>query len=712
MKIFLPLPPPASTDQEEFALASAYHKFLWLVASITVLSTMTMSFIYPEDITRWLLLVAIVELSCFVGIFLNSRGNTRPAIWASYVAFWITATLFSLIVPDLAFFSAVAYVLIVVASGLLLGRRAGLGFAVLCGLTELLLYSSGKMGIKSPFQGHYRFLDLSLSWLFLFVAATFPSLAIMGIRKALRDSKEELSELQQARKTLQESEKRYWLLVDNSPDAILLHDDGKVMYLNPAGTKLIGGTSPNEVIGRSLPDFLDPDSWEKTRSDINDLLSTGEPTPPRRGKISRSDNSIAEVEIASSISEHSGKLVIQTVMRDVTERVRLEQQLLQSQRLEELGQLVGGVAHDLNNILGVVLGHNQLVERWKADPQKLSKSLEAANRAARRGTGLVRQLLTFAKKVEFALEPVAVNKVLEEMADLIKETFPEKITLALQLADKLPLIRADSNQLHQVLLNLCVNARDAMPAGGMLTISTAMTDRDAVRKRFPEAEATEYVRVAVADTGTGIERQNMRRIFEPYFTTKTDGKGTGLGLSVAYGIVKAHHGFINVESEVGKGTKFITYLPVPHHGIEPPRPVPEKEKVTEAKGHGETVLVVEDDESVQEYVKAMLEANGYKVLMAQDGVEALQFFREHRGEISMVITDMGLPKMDGTQVMAELKAITPQVKIIFTSGYVDPEAKANAIKAGAADFLPKPCEADEFLARIRCALEKDGKFEE
>ena len=393
------------------------------------------------------------------------------------------------------------------------------------------------------------------------VAATFPSLAIKGIRKALRDSKEELSELQRAKRTLEESEVRYRLLVDGSPDAIFIHDDSMLTYVNPVGLKLVGVRSLAEAVGKSLFDFLHPESRSVMSDDLSALPGVDGPMPLRRAKVVRPDGSPRQVEAVRCIADHSGKPHIQTIMRDVTKQAILEGELLQSQKLAALGQMVGEVAHDLSNIMG----HTDLMEKWRTDPDRFSKSFQAARTAGSRGAGLVKQLLAFARKDESVKEPVAVNKAVEEVAGLLKETFPERISLRLRLVPTLPEIHADPNQLYQVLLNLCVNARDAMPSGGILTISTSRIDEYAPKERFADADAREYVAISVADTGVGIETEVIGRIFEPFFTTKRDGHGTGLGLSVVSGIVKAHNGFIDVRSEVGHGAEFLIYLPVTDH---------------------------------------------------------------------------------------------------------------------------------------------------
>lgn len=386
---------------------------------------------------------------------------------------------------------------------------------------------------------------------------------------------------------------------------------------------------------------------------------------------------------------------------DETGERQLEEELFQSQRLEALGTLVGGIAHDFNNILSVITGHVSLMERWRTNPERFMKSFEAVKKATERGAGTARQLLTFARKVEVVTERVRIGDVIKEIVELLKATFPEKIVFDVKIEGDIPSIPADSNQIHQALLNLCVNARDAMLKGGTISIVVKKIGRRDLNEHFPEVEADQYVKVTVSDTGSGMNHEILGHIFEPFFTTK-GGRGTGLGLSVVYGIMKAHSGLIDVETRVGQGTTFSLYFPVPPQTIETLSG--EKERVESPNGHGEVILAIEDEEPLRDILKAILEESGYKVLLAPDGIRGLQIYRDHLNEINLVLLDMGLPEMSGAEVLAGLLLLNPHVKVISASGYLEPEVEADAFEIGALDFLPKPYKVEELLMKVHRAL--------
>lgn len=386
------------------------------------------------------------------------------------------------------------------------------------------------------------------------------------------------------------------------------------------------------------------------------------------------------------------------------EEERLRQKLFQAQKMESIGTLAGGIAHDFNNILGIILGYISLLERGKVEPEKFSMTIETITKAVHRGTSLVRQLLTFARKTDVLFESVNVNATVEELAKMLMETFPKLITFSLKLEKGIPSITADSNQLHQALLNLCVNARDAMPSGGRLSMGTEIIMGSKLRERFSDAQEEKYVCISVADTGTGMDEATRSRIFEPFFTTKKLGRGTGLGLAVMYGVVKSHRGFIDVESEVGRGTTFNLYFPIQPRGIESFET--QKKEYGEVAGGTETLLVVEDEEMLLELEKTLFGGKGYRVLTARDGVEAIEVYSNHKDEIALVLTDMGLPKLGGWEAFQKMKEINPQVKVILASGYLDPNLKSEMLKAGAIDFVQKPYVPHELLRRIREMIDK------
>jgi CheY-like chemotaxis protein len=368
-----------------------------------------------------------------------------------------------------------------------------------------------------------------------------------------------------------------------------------------------------------------------------------------------------------------------------------------------VGTLAGGIAHDFNNILGIILGHATLLEHVVVDPAKFLKSREAIVNAVHRGASLVQQILTFARKTDVSIEAMNVNDVIVDLMRMLEETFPKTISFSLHLAPTAPLINADRTRIHQTLLNLCVNARDAMPEGGSLAISTHRTAGSRLRTRFPDASEHEYLCVRISDTGTGMDEATRQRLFEPFFTTKPIGKGTGLGLAVVHGIVKTHRGHIDVESTPGKGTAFRLYFPIPKtnhvssgetHDVDGDLP------------HGtETILVVEDEQPMRDLARGFLEAKGYRVLSATDGEEALSVFAHQRGSISLVFCDMGLPRLDGAATFLKMKELAPDVRCILVSGYLEPEVKADLLRAGAKAFVQKPYTPPELLRSVREALD-------
>ncbi len=400
---------------------------------------------------------------------------------------------------------------------------------------------------------------------------------------------------------------------------------------------------------------------------------------------------------------YEGKKAVLEIFQDITEQKRLQQELLQSQKMLSIGTLAGGIAHDFNNILGIILGYISIMQSIKDNPQKFSEGIHAIRQAVDRGAGLVRQILTFARKAEVSFEPLYIPDLVKELVSMLQQTFPKIITFQASFERQLPLINADYTQIHQALLNLCVNARDALPNGGEISIKAVTIPGEKTRERFPAAALTPYICVSISDTGIGMEEATRNRIFDPFFTTKEKGKGTGLGLSVVYGIVQAHRGFINCESHVGKGTAVHIYLPVPEEPATAERHVTKEESV--ATAGSETILLVEDEDLLLEMMETLLKTRGYGVLKAKDGIEAIELYKQHKDEISLVLTDMGLPKLTGIDEFEKLKEINPHIKLIFASGYLDPRAKDELLKAGAKGFLQKPYIIEEVLKKVREVLD-------
>lgn len=409
------------------------------------------------------------------------------------------------------------------------------------------------------------------------------------------------------------------------------------------------------------------------------------------------------VENAVGEFDPGGKLKnVRGYILDDTNRRKVQGELYQSQKLENLGTLVGGIAHDFNNVLAIISGHTSVINRARFDQERFDASVEAIKKATQRGAHVVKQLLTFARKVDLVTESVKVVDMVDEIIALCRETFGEKITFDVGVENGLPTIHADPNQLHQVLLNLCVNARDAMPNGGTLSITASKVNRGVLNGNFVDVEAQEYILLKVGDTGMGMTSDTLSHIFEPFFTTKKNGQGTGLGLSVVYGIIQSHHGFIDVRSTPGHGTTFSIYLPIPLQKLEDPAAV--VETFDDIKGSGETILVVEDEAPLRDFVETTLKDSGYNVLSAADGFEGAEIYARNQKRVDLILMDMGLPKMTGAKLLSVLKKLDPEVRVIAASGYLEPEIKVEIFEQGAVDFLSKPYMASEMLKKINHAL--------
>jgi PAS domain S-box-containing protein len=488
------------------------------------------------------------------------------------------------------------------------------------------------------------------------------------------------------------------LLIQTMPFGMdIVDEEGNVLFMSKAMKSLIG----TDATGKCCWQVYKDDKQQCNDCPLHEGISFGkldvlETTGVLDGRI---------FQISHIGMMYEGKKAMLEVFQDITEQKKLQQELMQSQKMLSIGTLAGGIAHDFNNILGIILGYSAILQSIKDNPQRFSDGIDAIKQAVDRGAGLVRQILTFARKTEIVFKPMSIHDIVRELISMLQQTFPRVITFHTSYDKQLPYINADPSQIHQALLNLCVNARDAMPHGGEIYIKTETISGKKLKENFSTADRDWYACVSVSDTGTGMDELTRNRIFDPFFTTKDKGKGTGLGLSVVYGIIQAHHGFIDVESEVGKGTIFRIYLPVPQDSSQTLESIVKGEEKTPG-GH-ETILLVEDEELLLNMMLLLLETHGYKVLTAKDGIEAIKVYVQHRDEIMLVVTDMGLPKLTGMDEFEKLKEINPQVKLIFASGYLEPEAKTELLNAGAKGFIQKPYVIEEVLLNIRKVLDEE-----
>ena len=514
---------------------------------------------------------------------------------------------------------------------------------------------------------------------------------------------EDVTEMRQAAAEVSASEIRHRKLFETAREVIWLLDgeSGEILDANPFTTEIFGYPR-GELVGRrpwDLPLYEEP---EEARIRFRETLREGFGFAPDVAMTTRDGREI-HIEKVSSAYTLGSRTVVQSNMRDLTERRRLEDELRQSQKLESIGRLAGGIAHDFNNILNIISAYCALLAKG-GDAARRAQSAEAIDKAVQRGAALVRQLLTFARREGTRFENVDLNALVRELASMISETFPKSIRIELDLVPALVPIRADPNQLHQALLNLCVNARDAMRDGGALKLTTAIASIDKLRTRFPVAREDRYVCVGVSDVGEGMDAATRSRIFEPFFSTKDAQNGSGLGLAVVYGIVNAHAGFIDVESEPAKGTAFSIYLPIRSPEEEKPEPEPEPEEAGAHPPSSGTILVVEDEEPLLDSMKALMESEGYRVLAAKDGVEAVELYRRHREEVAVVLADLGLPRLGGWEAFLEMKKMNPAVRAVFTSGTIESDQRAEMRKNGVEISVRKPFTETEMLGAVRRAL--------
>jgi CheY-like chemotaxis protein len=376
--------------------------------------------------------------------------------------------------------------------------------------------------------------------------------------------------------------------------------------------------------------------------------------------------------------------------------------------MESVGTLASGVAHDFNNLLNIISSYAAIMRLDGKNPASISEGVGVIEETVRRGATLVQQLMTLGRKSETKSEPVGLNSVVEKLANLLTETFSKGIVITLDLERALPAINGDENQLHQILLNLCVNARDALPEGGRISLKTETVSGEELRHRQPEAVAESYVLISVSDSGSGMDELTQRRIFEPFFTTKPVGQGTGLGLAVVYGIVKNHGGFIEVESQIGRGATFSIHLPIPNATAEQRSAGGANGRAPKPAGRGETILFVDDEERQLNVMRRFLESEGYNVLAARDGLEALATFERHKDEIAVAVLDLGLPKLGGWQAFQQMRKIRPELKALVASGFISADVEEEMAQGKLGGVIAKPYQLDDVLEKISRAIQRPG----
>jgi nitrogen fixation negative regulator NifL len=528
----------------------------------------------------------------------------------------------------------------------------------------------------------------------------------LAVKEDITERKRAAAVLEEKQELLRESETRYRQLVDLSPNAIFIGCEGRFVFINPAGLRLFGASRPEEVLNTPILARIHPDD----RPFVRDRMLAGDSWemagPPREERFVRLDGSTVNVEVAAAPFLLNNKRAGLVIVHDISERKQLEIQLRQSQKMEAVGQLAGGVAHDFNNILAVIRLNAELLSTdapLEAESQEPVKQIiDASEHAA----NLTRQLLTFSRKQVLRQQCLNLNDVVANLSKMLNRIIREDVQLQCSYA-KLPSVQGDVGMLEQLLVNLVVNARDALPRGGHIHIVTQRIslNEDSARAH-PEGRPGEFVCLSVRDDGTGIETEHLPHIFEPFFTTKEPGKGTGLGLATVYGIAQQHQGWIEVSSTVDVGTTFTVFLPAAEATADANRhPSPEPSP----RGGTETILLVEDDRALRTVTKEILQKSGYEVYSCASAREALEVWQEHRDDIALLLTDLVMPDgMNGRTLAERLQSEDAQIRVIFMSGYaagVMLGAETDYFTRTDTYFLQKPWRSRTLLETIRNCLD-------
>jgi two-component system cell cycle sensor histidine kinase/response regulator CckA len=563
---------------------------------------------------------------------------------------------------------------------------------------------SGEAEIPSSYT--FRFLDKQNCVRDVSISVTL----LPGTRRSIA-SIIDISGMKRVERELRESEHRYRALVEDMPALICrFRSDGVLTFVNRA-YGLCFNRSADELLGDNFFKLIPGEERERVRSHFQSLTPASPLIAYEHKVIDRKGEMRWQQWTGRGIFSEAGELIeFQSLGQDITERRRAEQEkekiqvrLQQTQRMEAVGRLTAGFAHDCNNILTVILGFSDILLSRIEPRHELRPALESIMGAAKRGEALTKKLLAFSRKQVLHPELLDVNALIGGMEEMLRRLVGADIELRIVKGGDLPAVNVDRVQLEQVIMNLAINARDAMPDGGRLRICTRTVRRDAGKAERPKSSGPQAcVSITVSDTGTGMDKEILSRIFEPFYTTKEEGRGTGLGLSTAYGIVKQSGGFIQVKSSPGKGSTFRVNLPACPGGV-----AKREEELPDARqtACGETVLVAEDDESVLALLDNLLRKHGYAVLPARQGSEALAHLESHHGHIDLLIADLVMPGMNGRELAEKVKAVAPDTKVLYISGYQPDSIPVRELPGAERDYLPKPFSATTLLTRIRELLD-------
>jgi len=501
---------------------------------------------------------------------------------------------------------------------------------------------------------------------------------------------------------VRKSEERYIDLFEHSPDmSHIVNQHGIIVSCNQTEAARLGYLK-NELIGQSFLMLYPPEYHAEAQGILRDIFERNRELMGLEEKIVTKSGEYIEVNInASIIRDEVGQPLMRAVARDITEKKNLEAKIIHAQRIDSIGNLAGGVAHDFNNILTSILGSTAIMKRKMKRDDPWYRFSDIIETAARRGAGLTRQLLTFARKNNVLFRPVAVNDIIEETLRLFERSIDKTISIRRDLTEQVIIINGDDGQLQQSILNLLINARDAMPDGGTITVQSIQKQIEEDATGSTETRRGDFIAISIADTGIGMDKNVQQHIFEPFFTTKDQGKGTGLGLSVVYGVVNSHSGFITVQSGPRQGSKFTMHFPILpitetlQRQIRHPKPLQGTEHI----------LIIDDEKDVASVIGGMLESLGYHVTIVDSGRKAINLYKKKK-RFDVVILDLNMPKMSGKETLGRLKEIAPDIRVVISSGYSDRAMDSSPWREEVKTFLQKPYQIEELSRAMRDALDE------
>ena len=555
----------------------------------------------------------------------------------------------------------------------------------------------GAVQVVDMEAGRFEETDLKL----LETLAGSAAIAIENARLYEKGQKE-IAIRKKTEKALRESEKRYRTVLEANPDSVIVYDmEGRVTYLNPTFTRVFGWKLEDRL-GKKMDMFVPEEDWPNTKRMIEKVLAGENVSGIETHRYTEAGN-IIPVSISGAIyNDRDGNPAGSVVnLRDISEQKKLEAQMQQSQKMEAIGTLAGGIAHDYNNLLMGILGNVSLISLDFDSSHPYYKKLKNIEKYVRSGADLTKQLLGFAKGGKYEVKPVDINDLLEKSSEMFSRTKKE-IRIHRKYQKDIWSVEVDLSQIEQVLLNLYVNAGQAMPGGGNLYLQTENVTLNENYVRHFSAKKGDYVKISVKDTGVGMDEDTIKRIFDPFFTTKDRSRGTGLGLASAYGIIKNHGGIINAHSRIGQGSTFDVYLPAS------PKKIAQKEELNRGalKGY-ETVLLIDDEDIIIDIGGQILERLGYRALMARSGKEAIEIYQANKNEINIVILDMIMPDMGGGETYDRLKKINPEIRVLLSSGYSIDGQASEIMNRGCNGFIQKPFNVEQLSRKIRDILSNE-----